>query len=394
MGFISKSGTTIELVAKLTPEGRRKLITNTNSLVTYFSLGDSDNSYDVFSGLTKGEIPQISGDNNDKDLNNGGINYFIKSQLLYKPNILNKPVEVASISVNTVIQDLGQVTGQTITADEIMIDLNQRNSDTKVNLFYAFSLPMNDTDFNKFTGTTSQFGGFSDTAIQGLAQENILVIPIYGTDYSELIDGKSIKVEMTVSGTPYELYSTFEKKSIALGNEDMNVRDESLNLAQFGPNVALLFSDEIQTPNSGATTSWGTGYGQIKPFSINNKQRFNFKDNPIVGTNVDKAVGICYLDKGFIVITDPVIVTNFDSGSIKYTYNHIRNRVSQSITCIANRGEFTMSNNPTWRIGDIPRITEIGLWDNTNTLIAIGKLDKTYYKTSDDFVAFNLTIDF
>jgi antirestriction protein ArdC len=45
-------------------------------------------------------------------------------------------------------------------------------------------------------------------------------------------------------------------------------------------------------------------------------------------------------------------------------------------------------------LGDTPRITEIGLYDNTGTLIAIGKLNKTYYKPVDDLVAFAITIEY
>jgi len=39
MGFLT--GTTIELKAKLTPTGRRKLVSNDNTLIKNFALGDS-----------------------------------------------------------------------------------------------------------------------------------------------------------------------------------------------------------------------------------------------------------------------------------------------------------------------------------------------------------------
>ena len=401
MGFITNTGTTIELIAKLTPEGRRKLITNTNTLVSGFSLGDSDNYYDVFTGLTANQIPQISGDNNGNDSNNGGSNYKIKSTILYKPTIARKPVEVASISVNSVIENLGYKTvyysGGSISQNKI--DLGNKNTDSLVNLFYAFGLPISDSDYSKYTGTTSQLGGYSDTVLSAISQNNILVVGVSGDEYPELIDGKSIRLDITTTAATFNLYSTFEKKSVSVGTEDTNVRDSSVNISQFGPNVALLFSDTIQKPNSNASNSWATGYSQNKPFSVNGKHRYNYRANTTTGLIPDKAVGIAYLDKGFMVITDPTIVDNFSTSfsaatGTTITFDSVRNRVSQSITCIANRGEFNTSNNPTWKNGDVPRITEIGLWDATNTLIAIGKLNETYYKPSDDFVAFNISIDY
>ena len=75
MGFLTNT-TTIELIAKLTPQGRAKLVSNTNTLITSFSLGDSDAYYSSYTGLTGGQVPQISGDNAGLDINNGGVNSF------------------------------------------------------------------------------------------------------------------------------------------------------------------------------------------------------------------------------------------------------------------------------------------------------------------------------
>lgn len=398
MGFLNNTPN-IELRAKLTPEGRRKLVTNNNTLITSFRLGDSDSLYTVFSGLTGGQVPQISGDNEGKDVNNGAINYRLRSVVSYKPNIVSKSVEVPSITVNTTFENLGfkdiEFSGGSLT--QLLVDLNDKNTDPYVNLFYSFGLPITNSDFTKYTTTLANAGGYSDTALSGLAQENILVIGIDGKEYSELIDGKSIKLGISTTGQTYEIYSTFENNGVSLFNQDENVVDNSPNLKQFGNNVALLFSDSIKRPNGDVNKSWSTGYALNKPFSLNNKSSFNL--NKTINLQPDNAVGIAYLDKGFLVITEPEIVENFslsDSSSTATTlsFNTVRNRVSQSVTCIANRGEFSVSTNPTWVIGDIPRITEIGLYDNTNTLIAVGKLNKTYSKPFDDFVAFNITIDY
>lgn len=400
MGFL-KNTTQVDLIAKLTPQGRVKLITNNNTLIKSFRLGDSDSLYTSYSGLTGGQVPQISGDNGGTDLSNGGVNYLMKSFLNYKVNVINKPVEVQSISVNSSFQDLGYKTiefsGGSITQD--LVSLSDLNTDTLVNLYYSFNLPITNQEFNNYTGITSQFGGYSDTVLSGIASTKILVIGIDGDEYSELIDGKSIKLDLETPTKNYSIYSTYENNSINVVNEDSKVIETSQNITIYGPNVALLFSDEIKKPNNETTTSWSNGYAQNKPFSVGGKERFNYVSNLGLESSVDEAIGVAYLDKGFIVITNKEIVDNFDisgatSTSTNITFNSVRNRISQSITCISNRGEFGTSNNPTWVNGDIPRITEIGLYDENDTLIAIGKLNKTFEKPIDEFVAFNITIDY
>jgi hypothetical protein len=400
MGFLNNTPS-IELKAKLTPKGRIGLITNDNNLITSFSLGDSDSYYSVFSGLTGGQVPQISGNYYGADTNNGGIDYVLKSVLKFNSTTLRKPIETQSINVSSFPQSLGynDLYFSAGTFSQQIVDLKDLNSDSLVNLFYSFNLPISDSDFMRFTGTTFQNGGFSNTALGGLATDKILVIGIDGSEYSELIDGKSIKLSLETSIQPYEVYSTYEIKGISLTNEDSAVTDSSTNVANFGPNRVLLFSDDVKRPNGNPLLSWATGYAQNKPFSVNGKQLFNYRGNVNTSTTPDEAIGIAYLDKGFIVITHPDIVDNFvltgsTSSATTISFNTIRNRVSQSITCIANRGEFGVSTNPTWATSDVPRITEIGLYDSNNTLIAIGKLNRTYDKPVDDFVAFNITIDY
>ncbi len=401
MGYLDNTSG-YELTAKLTPQGRRKLITNTNSLITQFSLGDSDAYYGVYTGLTGDQVPVISGDNEGADVNNGGVNYIFRSTLNLNGSTDKKSVDIASISVNTTHEFIGYQTikysGGNITQD--VVDINDIATDPLTNLYYSFGLPIGTNELNLFTGTSTSLGGWSNTALSGLAQTNILVIGIDESKYSELIDGKSIKLEIETSASTYDIYGTYQNKGGSLTNEDSRVLDTSGNLVQFGPNRTLLFSDDIVRPNGGdATKSWVTGYATNKPFSLNSKELWNIQTDSNINLTADTPVGIAYLDKGFMVITEPTIVDAYNAGfsgatGTSITYNTVRNKVSQSITCIANRGEFGTSSNPTWSPGDTPRITELGLWDSTGTLIAVAKLNKTYYKPANDFVAFNVTIDY
>ena len=180
---------------------------------------------------------------------------------------------------------------------------------------------------------------------------------------------------------------------------DNTAIDSSRNLQQFGPNRCLLFSDGIQKPNNDSSLSWSTGYSLPRAFSMNGKRLWNFKTNTNTSTVADKAVGVAYLDKGFIVITDPTILANFTISGVTasattISFNSVSSAISQKVTCIADRNEFTVSTNATFTGGDVPRITEIGLLDDSGNLIAIAKTNRTYYKPSDDMVVFNLTIDY
>jgi hypothetical protein len=47
-------------------------------------------------------------------------------------------------------------------------------------------------------------------------------------------------------------------------------------------------------------------YGTVKPFSLNNLL-YNLQTNSNIGVSADTMVGVAYLDKGLIVITDPTI---------------------------------------------------------------------------------------
>jgi len=400
MGFIN-SATTINIKGKLTPTGRQRLANGASSLITNFILGDSDANYDVFSGLTSGQIPDFSGDNFGLSLNNGGAGYQFRSGLIYRNGQNRKPVQLASSVISTVQRPLGYNTlyysANTLTLN--IINRNNFNTDVLTNLFYSFGLPTDLNSANPYTGTTSLNGGYSDTTLSGAASQEVLVIGIDGSQYGELIDGKTIKLQLTTLLTSYDIYGTYENTNAILTDLDARVSDQSLYLQQFGPNRCLLFSDGIQAPNNNVLNSWSTGYSLTKPFSTNGKKTWNAKENTGSGIVADKMVGIAYLDKGFIVITDPTIVNNFlttgpTASATTLTFNSVTSSISQKVTCIADRNEFVVSTNSTYSSGDIPRITEIGLLDDSGNLIAIAKTNRTYYKPQDDIVVFNLTIEY
>jgi hypothetical protein len=400
MGFIN-SATTINIKGKLTPTGRQRLINGGGTSITNFILGDSDANYNVFSGLTSGYIPDFSGDNFGLSLNNGGSGYQFRSGLIFRNGLNKKPVLTTSSTILATQKPIGYNTlyysANTLTLN--IVDRNDYNTDVLTNLFYSFALPIDSSSSEQYTGATSVNGGYLDTALSGMASEKILVIGIDSSQYGELIDGKSIYLQLSTLLSTYDIYGTYENNNAPSPDLDSRVNDQSIHLQKFGPNRCLLFSDLIQPPNNDGSKSWSTGYSLTKPFSLNGKQSWNFKSNTGLGLVADKPVGIAYLDKGFIVITEPTIVNNFlttgpTASATTATFNSVISTISQKITCIADRNEFTISTNPTFTGGDIPRITEIGLVDDSGNIMAVAKTNKTYYKPQDDMVVFNLTIEY
>ncbi len=398
MGFIP-SANTISLIAKLTPIGRKKLASSNNSLITTFSLGDSDANYNTIPILSTGQVPSSGGNVAINSLisNSTTSNISLKSMLILNGNgVLQKLVEPESTSIITEqkLNGISAVTGSDLS--QVTIDRNNNLTDSLVNLYYSFGLSLSSLNDIKFTGTTYTNGGYADTALSGLAQTNVIVLGINDNSYGEMLDGKSIKIVLPTTGPTYEIYSSYQNNVTSLTVQDGNYREVSQIGNAFGNNVAFLFSDSIMTPNGGAIGySWSTGYGLSKPFSLGNKSLFNLQTNSNIGTVADTCVGIAFLDKGIIVITNPTIVNDYaNTISIGATidYNSVSTSVYQNVNCIANRGEFGGSTNQTFTSNNVPRISEVALFDNVGNLIALAKPDRHITKNINEFLALSINI--
>jgi len=404
MGFNS-TASTISLTAKLTPIGRQLLVSSNNALITSFSLGDSDANYDVTPTLSTGQVPSESGSVGPNSTVGNGTspNTNFKSVLIVTSNgILTKQVESQSrqIIVETVSNGVTTVSGTSLTRN--LINRNNYTTDSLVNLFYSFGLSLNTLTDANYTGVTYANGGYSDTALSAIAKSNIFVIGIDNSKYGESIDGKTIKLTLPTTGGTYDIYSTFQNKGESTQIEDANINDTSTITEFIGNDIAFLFSDGIKRPNGGdASLSWSTGYNLDKPFSINGKELYNLQTNSNVSQSADTIVGIAYLAKGFLVITDPTILANIGLSSTlttgsttgaTVTFNNVSTSVYQSITCIAARGEFGGSTNPSFTGSDIPRITEVGLYDTNGNLIAMAKTDRQISKNVNEFLALSIKI--
>lgn len=395
MGYIQSAGT-LTLTAKLTPLGRKKIVSSNNGLIKTFSLGDSDANYYTTNVLATGQVPGLGGNIGPfSSLSNSTTQTVgLKSVLMVNTSgSLFKPVASQSSSVLTEIKLNGITTVSGTDVVKNVVDRADFATDSLVNLFYSFGLSLDASSDALFSAITYAQGGFSDTALSGLGASKILVIAIDNATYGESLDGKSLKIEIPTSSGFYTVYSTYQGGTTSLATLDASYSEPSKTLNRFGSNMSVLVSDDILKPNGGdPSLSWATGFGTAKPFSLNSKQPYNLQTNSNLGVVADSVIGLAYLEKGFIVITHPTIVNDYIGGAVDVTFDSTSTNVFQSITCIADRGEFGSTTNVTYQLNDVPRITEVGLYDGESNLIAIAKTDKQITKNVNEFLALAIII--
>ena len=393
MGFTSTANT-VTIIAKFTPFGREQFLTNRNNIITHFSLSDSDANYYVSDILETGNTPALGGTlgTNLSSSNSTASGYEIKNKIIVNSiGDTFKLIEPNSTRISKTVKSVGSVTltGANLTTNFIY----KSNTVSELgNLFRSFGLPLSPSEKATFTSLTNANGGYSDTAISVLNQDSAFVIAIDNNQYGELIDGKTLSVNLTTRASTFNIYGTFQKTTTTNESQDTKYVESSPKVA-IGSNIVLLFSDDVKRPNNNLSKSWSTGLSNSKPFSVNNKELFNLTANPQSGINMDVPVGVAYLDKGFVVITNPYIISNLDNTlQTTVSFDTVSTEITQDITCVVNRGEFIASNNPTFSAGDLIRVSEVGLHDSFGNLIAVGKSDRHITVGTNQFMAIGVKI--
>lgn len=317
------------------------------------------------------------------------------------------------------------------------------------NLFSSFNLPITDEQKELFTSG----GTYYNTAISGVNTDQIIVIEIPKNEYEELVDGKTISFTLpVVSGgtpTPINIYGTyFMDNSQNLDKPNDRYSDSTEAAGYFGitpsgdndynSNVVFLFSSYIKNPQFNTGTTWNqwttaNKYNTKNPLADTTAKQFAVLDpnDNINNDTADEVVGIAYLDKGFIVITNPTIVNNFaysgatssgydnilsgstytggtDFTQIFFTsstlsnssYTSVKTEYIQNVYAFAMNGEFYESSNPTFLEAypdgnpnnEPVYITEIGLYNEKMELIAIGKTTEPLPKNKNNVITFNIQL--
>ena len=241
-----------------------------------------------------------------------------------------------------------------------------------------------------------------------------LIFEVPNNKYGEIIDGKTTKLTlpyvtgvesanvdekrlgvMTYPGTvsSIDIYGTYSD-SMLNNNLDKKLSDPNIALSSLGvrpdlslvgettyeSNVALLFSDAVATPSANFN-NWGDGYTEV----INGTKVFKSgaQEKPTYNYKNDKCVGVDYLDKGFIVITHPMIVDSYfkaifdgeitTAGSV----NVVKNYDTQNGNTTDTRGLVrTTTNTDTEQIiSTIDSGSGDYLWDKTQFIYTQNDVD-------------------
>ncbi len=391
MGFISNGSENIKIVTKLTPYGRQQILRNSNTnVIKYFSLGDSEANYQSPLSLNDGEIPVIGGNQTGGFTMSDG--YDIKNKI-FVDNIGNtkKAVGADSSTINVGKTKVGQKTLDNTKLQQFKIDRRDFNSDNRVNWLYSLGLPITNSDKALYTTVNNTNGGFSNTALSTINNDEVLLYSIDDSEYGELIDGKSIHLVLDGSET-YNIYGTFQSNLTPRETQDTKYKEITNSSNTISSNIIFLFSDNIQKPNNDDTKSWSTGFSRTRPYSVNGKELFNLIDDSERNLVKDVCVGVAYLDKGIIAITHPTIVNDtLNHSNAELTLNSIYTEISIDITCTVGRGEFTTSQNKTYNDEDV-RVSEIGIYDGSNNLIALSKPNRHIIIGNNEYKVFNIKI--
>lgn len=307
------------------------------------------------------------------------------------PNVIFKPV------TSTISSRQEKIVFTGMNGSEIVYTLCDRTQTTskEANYFSSFNLPY-EYDALSSGSTLAQ----QHPEIYQINRDKIAIVPIPKQNYSELIDGRSITIDVPQysGGASISAKTIYSSTYTTLTKTDNN--------AILGNNIAFLFSDEINKPYTGKTnngqfsnsghTTWGAGlnyterpaavsYADLGVLDVNTDTRSwssvnlansvpqSYPTNTNQGYNYDIPVGFVALDKGFIVFTHPAIVDNipWSLGQEQYTnspnpssgttniyfsatptsnltYIDISINYKTTVVCLALPQEFYFSNNPSW----------------------------------------------
>jgi hypothetical protein len=270
--------------------------------------------------------------------------------------------------------------------------------------------------------------------------------------YSEYLDGRGFTLTVPTGATPGALKlisSTYSSdKPLKYGETNPLLGDNITFLFSDGinkPYSGFTATEMGVRSNMSANTTWepdlndftkrpsavsyrevlGGGISPIlNPFGIPNGLNTDKRPSPrwsvnpptnfpdgVAGYNYDVPCGFCILDKGICIITHTAITSSFSWGSSlnysggtplvedEYVNVHFANSALSKLEYVDMNTSFRSAalNNLNSQTGILTinpvYVTEVGLYNQMNELIAVAKLSDYVEKTYINLVTFNIDID-
>ena len=324
--------------------------------------------------------------------------------------------------------------------------------DYQSNYFSSFNLPYNASALP--TGSTFSL---LKPELQQLNVDKIIITPLPSGYYNQIIDGRTITLSTPqISGTGLSAktivsstYTTLDKTQTSelLGTNIAFLFCDEINTPYTGTtlNGAYMHSATTWNPlTSFVDRPPAVSYIELSQNDIFTDKRSYSGVNLAVnvpqgypsvtnqGYNYDIPVGFVALDKGWIVYTHPKIVNNIpfnlgyntgntlntgptsattdiyflDNTNSAIAFEDINIQYKTSYIALVLPGEFFISTNPSWDTAknyleqinstngyDAVSISEIGMFNSKEEMIAVAKLDRPLSKNYGDLVTITLDIN-
>lgn len=331
-------------------------------------------------------------------------------------------------------------------------DLNNQYSDTNTLSGYLGVEPTPENDFNSNIAYLfcNQINRPKDTVtqttvVQAALPSQQITVPARGSfSYAQallpattyrlsLLTNSSLRVQVTVANLGQLDLADLAENGVVNADGTFRLRQAVTQITVLTDSYVDVLADSILTHlDVTSTRNWSTwSQANRYPLVANGMGKsVAVLSDPGNGGVVDEPVGIVYLDKGLIVLTNPTLVgslrrtgglvTNPDvvGGTIacpatgpftrlRYadanlsalSYRSVTTELTQTFTCMAGIGEFTLTDNSTYALAypdattlQALYITELGLYNQYGELMAIAKTTEPLMKQSSRPVLFSVNL--
>ena len=284
-----------------------------------------------------------------------------------------------------------------------------------VNVFGAPTLTQNDDSTSPTKATYNQyknvlldsadsyFSVYTGSTAGGADMTSFYAININRARYKERLDPGNISIDLSGSIGSITLIDDS-------GGTDENVTTAGrvYNLVSGSLNIGSALSASIHSTNGYSATGSRVGYGLFYPdmgIILLNPRALAAAVDPKLGQASGSITNVYHQNNGNN--SGSVALLMAISGGMDFQVRRTENVSTSHYFVRANNREFNFSNNPTFVSGSVGQfaqslferdphvyITTVGLYDDSNELLAVAKTSKPVEKSFDKEIAIKVKLDF